>query len=162
MTLNMIAAIDDDHGLGKDGAIPWPRLSKDLAFFRKMTVGGAVVMGRKTWDSLPKQPLPDRFNIVLSRQGLPCRGAAVVADVPSALDLARGHNATFVIGGAEVYRAMLSYCDKIYLTRVKGSYDCDVTFPFATVFEEFASDTLVHHPAEEATPAFRIEVWTRK
>lgn len=161
----MIAAIDQEAGLGKDNQIPWPRLAKDMTFFRRTTIGNAVIMGRKTWDSLPKQPLPDRINIVLSHTAKPLRGATVATNLDAAFEVARDRSA-FVIGGASIYSQAIDGASKVYLTRVTGSYGCDVFFPIKALEADFKCEVLAYHPAEAGedlvAPAFRIEMWTRR
>ena len=100
---NIIAAVDDNGGIGKDGKLPWGRLKDDINWFRKVTVGNgnnAVIMGRKTWDSLPKQfrPLPERYNIVLSRNLMPGKGYSVAGSLDIALHMAEKADRVFVTG----------------------------------------------------------------
>ncbi|HHH31135.1 MAG TPA: dihydrofolate reductase, partial [Polyangiaceae bacterium] len=102
MKITLVAAVARDRAIGKGGDLPW-RLPGDLRRFRRLTVGHAVVMGRKTWDSLPKRPLAKRLNIVLSRDPERCAdGARVVPGVQAALRVARdaGEAELFVIGGS--------------------------------------------------------------
>ena len=117
----MLAAVwaqSIDGFIGRDGALPW-HLPEDLAHFRALTGGAVVVMGRVTWDSVPERfrPLPGRDNVVLSRGGGPLPGATVVPDVAAALDLVAGRPA-WVIGGAQVYAALLPHCDRAEVTDV--------------------------------------------
>ncbi len=120
MEFSVIAAIDEERGIGRSGKLPW-RLAADLKRFRKLTMEGgreghpnAVIMGRGTWDSLPEQvrPLPGRLNIVLSRNpnlALDGEGVAVARSFEEALRLAQDASAIFVIGGAAVFAAALQY-----------------------------------------------------
>jgi dihydrofolate reductase len=114
--------------IGKDGAIPW-RLSDDLKRFKALTLGHSVVMGRKTWDSLPpkNRPLPGRRNIVVTRDaGWRAEGAEA-----QSLDQALGQGGEiFVIGGGEIYRAALPKADRIELTEVHRDFDGDAFFNF--------------------------------
>ena len=117
----MLAAIwaqSADGVIGLDGTLPW-HLPEDLAHFRRVTDGAAVIMGRSTWDSLPERfrPLPGRDNIVLSRAGGPLPGAVVVGGIAEALAAVAGHDA-WVIGGAQVYAAFLPGTRRIELTEV--------------------------------------------
>ena len=110
--------------IGRDGTLPW-RLKSDLANFRAVTMGKPVIMGRKTWDSLPKKPLPGRKNIVLSRdRDFRAEGAWSFSDFPAALAAARamaaadGADEVSVIGGAALYALALPLADRLYLTEV--------------------------------------------
>ena len=117
----LIAAMSRDRVIAKNGKIPW-HYSSDLKFFRKTTMGSVVIMGRKTWESLPKKPLPGRINLVLSRdmaflQSWADYGIETSSSLEEAL---RRHQdaKVFIIGGGEVYRQSLPHADKIYLTIV--------------------------------------------
>lgn len=135
----VIAAVDDAGGIGRAGGLPW-RLAADMEFFRRTTLGAgdganAVILGRKTWESLPPRfrPLPGRRNVVVSRQpSFRAAGAEVAPDFAAAWSRARaGGGECFVIGGAEIYAAALAHpdCARILLTRVAGAHDCDTFFP---------------------------------
>jgi dihydrofolate reductase len=124
----LIAAAAENGVIGKDGTIPW-RLPEDMRRFKALTTGHPVVMGRKTWDSLPKKPLPGRSNIVLTRRrGWRAEGAAAACSMEAALALA-GEPPVFVIGGAEVYRAALPLAARIELTQIHRAFDGDAHFP---------------------------------
>lgn len=122
----LVVAAARNGVIGKDGAIPW-RLPEDMKRFKALTLGHAVVMGRKTWDSLPpkNRPLPGRRNLVVTRDsGWQVEGAERVR-----LDDALKGD-VFVIGGAEIYRAALPRADRIELTEVQGDFDGDAHFTF--------------------------------
>jgi dihydrofolate reductase len=121
--------------IGRDGDLPW-RLKSDMAFFKATTMGKPVVMGRKTWDSLPRKPLPGRLNIVVTRQpGYVAEGADVFTDLGAALDRARaqakadGVAEVCVIGGAQIYHESLPVADRLYLTEVDADPEGDAHFP---------------------------------
>ena len=136
MKIAMIVAMDESGFIGKDGDLPW-RMSSDLKRFKNLTSGGgfnAVVMGRKTWDSLPDQyrPLPERTNIVLSRDsGLRIDGAEVALYDGRAVEIgySEGCDELWVIGGAEIYGLMIQRCEEIHITTVHTSVDGDAKFP---------------------------------
>lgn len=118
--------------IGKDGALPW-RLKSDLALFRAITMGKPVIMGRKTWDSLPKKPLVGRTNIVLSRDGsFEPKGALVCEDFSEAVQIAReqaeedGQSEICVIGGASLFELALQRAGRLYLTEVEAEVEGDV------------------------------------
>jgi len=125
----IVVAHSENGVIGRDGELPW-RLPSDLKRFRELTVGSAVVMGRKTYESLPPRfrPLPERRNIVLSTDPVyAADGAEVFGDLASALD-ASGERC-FVIGGGETYRQALPHASRVYATRVEGACDGDAFFP---------------------------------
>ncbi|MFH1024889.1 MAG: dihydrofolate reductase [Planctomycetota bacterium] len=131
MNIIIIAALASNRVIGRDGKIPW-RLPEDLRRFKRLTTGHAVVMGRKTWESIGK-PLPDRRNIVISRRAdfpLP-QGVHRAENFEAALNLCRAAAETnvFVIGGAEVYRAALPLADEMHLTCLDRAVEGDVVFP---------------------------------
>ena len=128
--ITLILAMADNGVIGEDGAIPW-RIRDDLKRFRQLTMGKPVVMGRKTWDSLPKKPLPERTNIVVTRQsGWTGEGAVAASSFDDALAKAAQAAEVMVIGGAEIYRAALAKAQRIELTEVHRSFEGDAVFSF--------------------------------
>ena len=127
--LSLIVAVSDDGVIGRDGALPW-RLSADLRYFKKRTMGKPVIMGRRTWASIGR-PLPGRDNIVVTRnRAFDAPGATVVHDIESALDAAGDTSEIMIIGGETLYRALLPRADRVYLTRVHVAVpDGDARFP---------------------------------
>ena len=121
-----VAAMAANRVIGRDGALPW-RLPADMKFFRTLTTGHPIVMGRKTWDSLGK-PLPNRRNIVLSRSMQPVEGAEVVGSVDELKSLGLTGD-VYVIGGAEIYRLLMPECAAVYLTVLSADADGDTYFP---------------------------------
>src|SRR3954468_7642134 len=118
--------------IGRDGTLPW-RLKSDLAIFRAVTMGKPVIMGRKTWESLPKKPLPGRTNIVLSRDGsFEARGALVCEDFAEAVQIGRDQarddevDEVCVIGGASLFQLALTRAQRLYLTEVEAEPEGDV------------------------------------
>ncbi|WP_163506152.1 dihydrofolate reductase [Fodinicola acaciae] len=112
--------------IGRDGVLPW-HLPEDMAHFRTLTAGATVLMGRRTWESLPPRfrPLPGRRNLVLSRR--PQDGVETFADLSQALAAASGD--VWVMGGAAVYEAALPYADRIVVTEIQESFDGDTYAP---------------------------------
>ena len=115
--ISLVVARARDGAIGRDGDIPW-RSPEDLQFFQRETMGGAVVMGRRTWESLPFKPLKNRLNIVVSSQDIDA--PVVVRDVAGAIDTAKqaGHRRIYGIGGAGIYKAMLPQADRLLITEV--------------------------------------------
>ena len=126
--MTIILAADNDMAIGKDGGL-LADIPEDMKFFRETTKGSTVVMGRKTWDSLSKKPLPGRVNCVLSRSAIQLEGAQVFSDTDKLLEFtANAEGKVFVIGGGEIYRQMLPYCDEAYITRIYENFGGDVFF----------------------------------
>jgi dihydrofolate reductase len=133
--ISMIAAISaKDRGLGMHGDLLW-KIPEDLKRFRDITRAHPVVMGRKTWESLPEnvRPLPGRTNFVVTRQqGYEAKGATVVNDVLTAVEAATfapGSEEVFVIGGGDIYTAALPRADRLYLTLIESEKPADAFFP---------------------------------
>jgi dihydrofolate reductase len=140
--------------IGNDGGLPW-RLKSDMAIFRAVTMGKPVIMGRKTWESLPKKPLVGRTNIVLSRDGsFEPRGAVVCEDFSEAVSIAReqaaedGQGEACVIGGASLFELALAKAGRLYLTEVEAEVEGDVRLsPIdETAWREVRAEA---HPASE-------------
>ena len=131
MPVTLIAALSHNRCIGKDGRLPWD-IPEDLAHFRTLTTGKPVLMGRKTWESLPERfrPLPGRTNIVLTRQ----EGYVLPVGVECFSSLAKAVSAhknddLFVIGGGHVYAEALPLADRLEITRVNRDVDGDAFFP---------------------------------
>lgn len=145
-TLTMIAAAAENNALGKDNDLIW-HISEDLKRFKRLTTGHAIIMGRKTFESMPKA-LPNRTNIVLTkRKDYQAKGAEVVHTVEDALELVKEDVQPFIIGGGQIYSLFMPLCDRIELTRVHHEFEADVYFPdidldeFEVIAEEYVSKT---------------------
>lgn len=132
--VEMIAAVSLNGCIGKNGKLPW-HIPDELALFKTVTLGKTVIMGRKTWDSLNRRPLPGRKNVVISRTHIPCHvgdddEVIFVDSLPTALEFCRdGHDAV-IIGGEQVYRRFLPFIDVLHLSRIKLNVtDGDAFFP---------------------------------
>ena len=131
MKLGVIYARARNGVIGKDNTIPW-RLPEDMAHFKATTMGCPVIMGRKTWDSLPARfrPLPGRRNLVITRNtAWRAEGAEAVASIDAALALLADAPKAFVIGGAEIYVLALPQADELVLTEIDADLDGDTFFP---------------------------------
>lgn len=128
MSISMIAAVGKNFELGKNNDLIW-HFKEDMKFFKNTTMGHTVIMGRKTFESLPKA-LPGRKNIVLSLNlNYTADSAEVISSVEEAVKLSKDSE-IFVIGGGKVYELMLAYADKIYLTEIEDECkDADTYFP---------------------------------
>jgi dihydrofolate reductase len=160
MKLHAILALSRDGALGDTrtpSGLPWPRLGLDLQRFRRLTEGRVVLMGRRTHDTLPPRGLPGRRLVVLTRHldatgrvGAPC---AWVRSVEDALAAYPGEEVVVLAGGAEVYRALLWRCSRIYLTTVEADYpEADVRLDPGEVTWRRTCLSRERHPPEDGTP----------
>tara|TARA_B110000908_G_C10252899_1_gene453339 strand:- start:241 stop:822 length:582 start_codon:yes stop_codon:yes gene_type:complete len=145
-TITLIAAAAQNDALGKDNDLIW-HISEDLKRFKRLTTGHAIIMGRKTFESMPKA-LPNRTNIVLTKnKNYKAEGAVVASTIEEALVLAGEDNQPFIIGGAQIYSLFMDHCNRIELTRVHHDFEADVFFPkidtskWTISKEEFISKT---------------------
>lgn len=145
---SIIVAVDKNNAIGFENDLPWGRLMKDdMAFFKKMTTGATVIMGRKTFESMGSRPLPNRENIVVSHTPTRIEGVMTALSLEAAYELARYE--TFVIGGGQIYAAAMNDMDKLYVTEV------DAEFPNATVHfpaidpAKWHEVSREHHDADE-------------
>ncbi len=153
--LTLIAAVGRNRAIGKDNQLLWS-LPEDMKFFKETTQGATVIMGRKTWESLPPRfrPLPGRRNLVITRQqGYDAPGAEVFNDLPPAIQAARDDAAVFVIGGAELYALALPLSQRLILTEVDSAPEADAFFPAFAPSEWAETARIVPERGTEATPA---------
>ena len=129
MTLiNIIVACDENYGIGKDNKIPWNN-KEDLKHFYNCTKDSCVVMGRKTWDSIPNKPLKKRDNIVLSKT-LVSNECKVFGDIGLLMEYINKYDSVWIIGGSDIYNLFIKQqINYIYITIQKGVYNCDTFFP---------------------------------
>lgn len=174
MRISLVVAAARNGVIGHRGRIPW-RLPDDQRFFKRLTTGHCIVMGRKTFESIGR-PLPDRENLVLSRRGhgsgggkrgrgdADVSGVTVLPDLAAALARAReqGFAECFVIGGEGLYREALPICDRIYCTRVEAEPEGDVFFPTIDGSQWRCLDRDPHPADARHAHAFTIETWERK
>lgn len=154
----VVAWAGEDRVIGRDGGLPW-HLPSDMKHFRELTTGGTVVMGRRTWESIPEKfrPLPQRRNIVLS-SGASLEGAEVYGSLESAL-AAAGTDA-FVIGGGTTYAETLPLADRVYATEIAGAVQGDTFFPALDPDEWVVSSEAP--PVSENGYEFTIRVYDRR
>lgn len=125
--VSLIVAAADNEVIGVNNQLPW-HLPKDLAYFKKVTTGNSIIMGRKTYESIGKA-LPNRQNIVITRQtGYQLSDAEVVYDLNHAIELAQSDE-IFIIGGAEIFQQTLAFADRLYLNRIKADFEGDTFLP---------------------------------
>lgn len=127
--ISIIVAASQNYAIGKDNDLLW-HISDDLKRFKALTSGHTVVMGRRTFDSLPKKPLPKRRNIVLTHDmDFVFDGVDVMHTIAEVLDAASGEEELFVIGGAAIYKQFLPFTQRLYVTWVYADFEADVYFP---------------------------------
>ena len=127
--LSIIVAIAANGAIGKDNDLIW-RLPNDLKRFKQLTTGHTIVMGRKTFESLPKGALPNRVNIVISRnKDFAPANCIVVGSPKEALEHCKNEKEAFVIGGSSIYKHFLEHAQKLYITQVHHSFSADTFFP---------------------------------
>ncbi len=150
--INIIAAVCSNGAIGRNGELLF-RISEDLKRFKSLTMGRPIIMGRKTFESFPKGPLPGRRNIVITRRkDYAPEGAEVVGSPEEALNLCNDSEEVFIIGGAEIYREFLPLADALLLTEIDAApTDADAFFPdFATMHIDSAG------PWSDTTPPYRF------
>jgi len=127
--ISIIVAVAENNAIGKNNKLLW-HIPEDLKRFKQITTGHTVVMGKRTWESLPIRPLPNRRNMVITDDPTDVfTGAEMVMSIKAALNLMKTGDEYFIIGGASVYSQFLPLCDRLYLTKVHQSYEADVFFP---------------------------------
>jgi len=158
--IRAILACDDNWGIGKDGGLPWPHNPADLKWFKECTVGAVVVMGKSTWDSLPvkSRPLPNRNNVVITSSVMDKNGPyhyLTFDAATSGLIAMSKLQHVWVIGGAQLVNGLLPIINEIWLSRIDGTFDCDVALPAELIKEKFLLDA--------TTPGtdINIEKWIR-
>lgn len=144
---SIIVAVDQKGGIGKSGKLPW-HLPADLQHFARSTKGGTVIMGRNTWESIPRnfRPLKERLNIVLTGNlnYEVDNGVRLASSIDGALAVSQ--NDTFVIGGAKLFEDAIKHkaCEKLIVTKILDTFDCDTFFPFIPVYFEIISESEVY------------------
>ena len=166
MIISLIVAASTNNAIGKDNKLLW-HLPNDMKFFKNTTWGMPVVMGRKTFEALAGEPLPGRFNFVVTRQlgWKPARESVRVAPgLRAALDMAKETDCkeTFVIGGGEIYKGAMPVADRIYMTRVHAVLEGDTFFPVIDEKDWKLVSELAFPADEKHAYAYSFQLWQRK
>jgi dihydrofolate reductase len=167
MTLSIIVAASENNVIGKDNRLIW-RLPADMKFFKEKTTGHVIITGRKNYESIPEKfrPLPDRKNIVVTHQkNYHAPGAIVVSSIENALQyVSENHKGEeiFVIGGADIYRQILSACNRVYLTRIHHSFEGDAFFMPLNENEWKIINNEDFKADDKNIYDFTIETWEKK
>lgn len=145
---SIIVAADENNGIGINNKLPW-HISDDLKYFKRLTKDKVVLMGRKTWESLPVKPLPNRINIVLTHnKDYVAQGAQMINSIDEALRHCQQYDEIFVMGGVEIYKQFLSHAHKIYITRIHSTFLVDAYFPDIET-DDWNLISKQHHPKNE-------------
>ncbi|WP_127580254.1 dihydrofolate reductase [Paenibacillus koleovorans] len=160
-SLSLIWAMDRNRLIGRDNGMPW-RLPAEQAYFRRVTTGHTIVMGRKTFESIRSKPLPNRHNVILTRDRSfhAPEGCTVIHSLEEGLRLAE-QETVFVIGGSEVYGLFLPYADRLYVTHIDHAFEGDAHFP---PYDESAWKEVAREPGltDEKNPyAYVFSVYER-
>ena len=157
--INMIVATSKNNQIGIDNKLPW-HISEDLRYFKEVTKGHTVLMGRKTFESIGR-PLPNRENIVLTRdKSFTAQGITAVHSLEEALTFCRSKDQIFIIGGGEIYKQFLPYADKLYITLVDKEIQGDTDF--CDYFNDFKCTQST--PGQTLTSdghSFKFTLWER-
>jgi dihydrofolate reductase len=157
--MELVVAMTDNFVIGANGDMPW-HLPADLRHFKKLTSGGAIVMGRRTWESIGR-PLPNRTNIVLSRQeGYEAIGATVVHSIEEAEGVAIGLR-LFVIGGGEMFKATIELATSLHITRIHTTLDGDTYFPEFDTLHWALTDSAQRPADGENCHDLTFELWSK-
>ena len=159
--ISIIVAVAENNAIGKDNDLLC-HISDDLKHFKAVTSGHPVIMGRNTWNSLPRRPLPNRRNIVLTHDASFVESDVEVAhSIRQVLDLVRNEDESFVMGGAAVYKQFLPFTSKLYITWIDKCFDADVFFPEIdlSVFSKLSESTSFYD--EKSNVCFRYSEYIR-
>lgn len=161
MRVSAVVAASDNGVIGRDGGLPW-HVSSDLKLFKEITLGKPVIMGRRTWESLPRQPLPGRRNIVITRNmDYVAEGAEIVRSVDEALAVCAGEPEVSIIGGGQVYAQAMDRTDRIYLTRIHLDVEGDTFLPELAAEEWVEVERRAFEKGERDDAAFALVVLDR-
>ena len=158
--VSIIVAIAQNGTIGDKNSLLW-HIKEDMRFFRTTTSGHAVIMGRKTFESLGSKPLPKRTNIVITRADRSFDGALTAHSLDEAAAMAAGDEEIFVIGGAQIYAEALKSADRLYITRVYRDYEGDTAFPDINLSEWRLVAEERHERGEEYEYPFSFQTYDR-
>lgn len=161
MNIAIVVAASDNWGIGKNNQLPW-HLPADLKHFKNITMGGTMIMGRKTFEAIGKV-LPGRRSIVItSQKDFDAKGAETVRSLDEALQNCRGQAEVYIIGGGEIFKQALPLCNIIYLTKVHTIIDADVFFPELNMDEWLVAESELHAAGEKNKQDYTFYKLVRK
>jgi len=160
--ISLIWAMDQNRLIGQNNRLPW-RLPEDLKYFKAVTMGAPVIMGRKTFESINCRPLPGRNNIIMTRdQAYQAEGVTIMHEIADVMAHVQGDKEAFVIGGAEIYTSFLPFADRLYITQIEDSFEGDAYFPEVNM-DEWVLSSKEKGPKDEKNPYhYYFEVYDRK
>ncbi len=161
-TISIIVAIADNNAIGNNNELLW-HIPDDLKRFKKLTSGHQVLMGKRTWESLPIRPLPNRENIVLTDiPGEIIEGCTMAYSIEDAFSKMKDNKECFIMGGGMVYRQFLDKADKLYITHVHKSFEADTFFPEIKYNDWELIEEEKHHPEGNLDFSFTYTIYVRK
>jgi dihydrofolate reductase len=158
-----VVAVARNGVIGRDGQLPW-RIASDLKRFKEITMGKPVIMGRKTWESLPRKPLPGRLNVVMTRhRDYDAEGAVIASGVNEAIEIAvkSGADELCVIGGSEIFREFLPRATRIYLSEVDLNPKGDAFFPVVDLLDWQETSREIVEPGEKDDAGYTLRILDR-
>jgi dihydrofolate reductase len=159
--ISIIVAVSDDWGIGRDNDLLF-NIPEDLKRFKRLTTGKTVIMGKRTWYSLPRRPLPGRRNIVISDiKEEEIQDAEMAYSIEDAVSKCYTSEESFIIGGGSIYRQFMPLAGRLYITHVHSNAPADVYFP-AIDAETWEIEEKEEFPAKENSPAYTYSVYRRK
>ena len=160
--ISSVVAVEQGHGIGFNGSMPWPRLKEDMQWFRELTTGHIVIMGSTTWKGFLK-PLPNRINIVISRYEYDGADYCYTSPIDAINECQSMHpeKKIFIIGGQALYDSTMYLIDKFYITEIASNYQCDKFFDLSYVQKNFISRIIAHHDNTESLVAFTIKEYSK-
>ena len=162
INLCMIAVIGKNFELGKDNQLLC-HLPADLKRFKEITSGYSVIMGDRTWESLPIKPLPKRRNIVITLdKNATYNGCEIVHSIEDAVELVKNEEKAFIIGGATIYKLFIDKIETLYLTRLDADFDADVFFPNVDFTQWQMIEEVVYEKDEKNAYTMRFQTFKRK
>lgn len=150
--MKVIVGCDPNGGIGYQNKLPWDNIQGDLPRFKQLTTGKVIIMGRNTWESLPKKPLPNRINVVVTKQDI--KGITTITGLPET-DTMELHDA-WLIGGAKLINTSWHLIEEVHLTRTFATYKCDTFVDLAKLEREFVCWSKEEHIDHS------YEIWKRK
>lgn len=159
--ISIIVAIASNYAIGRDNQLLW-HISNDLKHFKKITSGHTVIMGKKTYESLPFKPLPNRENIILTDvAGETISGCTMVYSISEILEMCKNKEECFIIGGGSVYKQFMPHAETLYITWVEKDYEADVFFPEISE-KEWEITEEEKHFSEENNFTYSFRVYKKK
>ena len=158
--VNIIVAIAQNGTIGDKNSLLW-HIKEDMRFFRTTTSGHAVIMGRKTFESLGSKPLPKRSNIVITRSDTKFEGALTAHSLEEAIAMAEGDDEIFIMGGAQIYAIAMDVADRMYITHVERDYEGDTSYPEIDFTKWKLTSVERHERGEEYEYPFEFRVYDR-